>query len=104
MEHLTAPNILFGILGIITVFLLRLDKLRKKKEPFVLLYWVRKNWTEFMLGLIGTFIGIYFADWTMLVLDTKKEALGPNFYQAHAYISGMCGQFLISKLFSWART
>lgn len=102
MEHLTIATVIAGLLGIVATFLVRLGAAQraKVKTPFSFSIWIAENWIDLTLGVIGTIAGIMFADTLTGIfgIDLTSE----NSYNAHAFICGLGGQFLISKLIKMA--
>lgn len=102
MEHLTVINCILGFVGIMIAFLLRLQAAMKKPDsgPFMLSKWITENWIDLFLGVVGTFLGIFFMEEiTGFVNIEIGEGSGEH---VHSLMFGLAGQLIISKLKSIA--
>lgn len=96
MEHLTLINITLGLVGIATAFLIRLQSAMNKKGaiPFYFAKWINENWIDLILGVIGTFLGIFFMG-SVADIGVTIEGNGEHL---HSFLSGLAGQLILSKL------
>lgn len=88
MEHLTAINITFVLIGLLLNTLVDWVKIQKaNKGKFNPKKWVHENSITIFVTIIVAFLSLYFVDFATvgLEIEVHKDAL---FYQAHSFISG----------------
>lgn len=104
MEHLTLLNVFMCLVGQTVVFLSRLQSAMQKKDkaPFSMGRWVTENWIEGLLGLIGSFCGIFWMDDLDSMFGvTIEEGKGEAFW---SLFCGLNGQYFISRLLNFRKT